>query len=95
MNIINSLLVYLNKNRTFSRENTPEGFCPNCWGKQEYGGNFYDAVKNYKADIKTRDPKVGWIQDYVNENLSGIQLQKKDDKLVCQNCKIQYHPTKV
>lgn len=94
MNRILSLLAYLKKSSEHSKESAPNGYCPNCWGKQEYGGKFYKAVKNYKTDINTIDPKSGWIQDYVNKNLSGIQLQKKNDELVCQNCKLTYHPTK-
>jgi hypothetical protein len=23
----------------------PEGYCPNCWGREEYGGKFYSAIK--------------------------------------------------
>lgn len=30
---------------TSGKVETPEGYCPNCWGFQEYSGNFYEAIK--------------------------------------------------
>ena len=92
MELINSLLNLINKKEKISKEDVPEGFCPNCWGRQEYGGQFYEAVKNYGVDINNTDPKVGWIQEYADKHLLGIQLKKKDDMLVCQNCNLTYRP---
>lgn len=94
MNLLNVLIDFLKKEASFPEKNVPEGLCPNCWGRQEYGGKFYEAVRNYKTDINSTDPKVGWIQEYANKHLLNIQLQKKNDYLVCQNCKLTYHPSK-
>lgn len=94
MTIIDELRSFLSSNPVFSDEKAPEGFCPNCWGKQEYGGKFYELAKNYKADIKANDPKVGWVQDYANKHLSKITLYQKNDLLVCPNCKLNYTVSK-
>lgn len=64
----------------------PSGFCPNCWGRQEYGGNFYEAVKNEGIDLNNIDQKKGWIQDYVNKNLSSIALQNRGTSKTCNVC---------
>lgn len=68
----------------------PEGFCPNCWGRQEYGGKLYDAVKREHIDTNNLEQKKGWIQAYAEKNLSGIQLYEKDARLVCDSCHVSY-----
>jgi len=75
-----------------NKENTdvPDGLCPNCWGRQEYSGKFYEAAINHKVNHFDHDPKVGWVQEYVDKNLKGIELQKDVDGLVCANCKLSY-----
>ncbi|WP_070138151.1 hypothetical protein [Crocinitomix algicola] len=69
---------------------TPEGYCPACWGRQEYGGEFYEAVKREGINTNNIDSRKGWIQGYVSKNLTGIQLKKSDDGYVCPNCNLSY-----
>lgn len=90
MSLIKSLTDYFKKNPTNKTEEAPDGICPNCWGEQEYGGKFYEASRNYNNDINSHDPHVGWVKEYANKYLLNIELQKKDDQLVCQNCKLTY-----
>jgi hypothetical protein len=90
MNFIKSLVSFFKKHPVYDDQKTPEGFCPNCWGRQEYGSKFYEVAKNYNTDINSSDPQLGWIQEYANKNLTGIVLQPKNDKIVCQNCKLIY-----
>lgn len=69
----------------------PTDFCPNCWGRQEYGGNYYEAIKNKGVSINNIDDNRGWIQKYVDENLNGIKLQHYDDEnVICNACKVKY-----
>ena len=90
MALIENLLNYLRKNKEIKFNTAPEGLCPNCWGRQEYGGNFYEAVKNHGLDVNTKYPEVGWIKDYAETHLKGIALQRNGDNLVCESCKISY-----
>ena len=92
MNIVTSLLDYLKANKRPIKEEAPDGLCPNCWGRQEYGGNFYEAVKNHGLDVNTKYPEVGWIKDYAETHLKGIKLEQKDDSIGCPSCKISYKP---
>jgi hypothetical protein len=92
MNIVLLVGNFLKKQKRETKMPAPDGFCPNCWGKTEYGGKFYDAVIERNVSINDKSDQVGWIQDYVEKNLSGIILKKKDDKLICSNCKISYKP---
>lgn len=90
MNIIQSLLSFIKGKESGTVQEAPEGFCPNCWGRYEYEGQFFEAVKNNNTDINSKNPNVGWVQDYANKHLSGIQLKQEDDQAVCQKCKISY-----
>ena len=94
MNLLKSLINHLRNKEDVQKGEPPAGYCPNCWGKQEYGGNFYEVAKNQDADINSNNPQLGWIQEYANKHLSGIALQAHGDKVVCQNCKLNYAPEK-
>ncbi len=94
MNIAQSLLELLKKKDKKDSKETPEGMCPNCWGTQEYSGKFYEASKNFDADVNTPNPNLGWIQDYANKNLKGIALHEHVEGQVCEHCKVVYKPKK-
>lgn len=86
--MINSIInLFKNKSENVA---TPEGVCPNCWGRQEYSGKFYEAVKNEGIDVNNISEKVGWIQDYADKYLSGIKMEKKGEEYVCPACKVAY-----
>lgn len=90
MDLIKSLVDYLKSNKEVNKKASPEGFCPNCWGRQEYSGNFYEAVKNHGLDANTKQPEIGWIKDYAEKNLKGIRMETKNESVVCPSCKISY-----
>jgi uncharacterized protein YbaR (Trm112 family) len=86
---IESIFSFLKREK--GKSEAPEGFCPNCWGQQEYSGKFYEAIKNEGVDINSLNPKKGWIQDYAEKNLNTIILQhREDESLVCPRCKLVY-----
>ena len=92
MKAVKALLHAILKKKSTGESVVPEGFCPNCWGKQEYGGQFFEAVKNHHVDINEQNPQIGWIQDYYEKHLQGIQLEPKHEHEVCRNCKLIYRP---
>jgi len=89
MNLVKNILAFLIKNSNDNKIKSPDGFCPNCWGRQEYGGNFYKALKS--ENHKDLEHKKGWITWYVENNLKGISLQSKEKKLVCNVCFESYN----
>lgn len=93
MNLIDNILMFFKRKNETELEEAPLGFCPNCWGRQEYGGQFFEAIKKEGVDINSKDPNRGWIQEYVDKNLSNIQLHHDDGMLVCNKCKIVYRAT--
>ena len=89
MSLADNILKFLSKSKK-ETDKAPEGICPNCWGKQEYGGKFYTAVKNHGLNINQADDERGWIQDYADKYLLGISLTKHDGYNMCSKCKLKY-----
>ena len=87
MNIIQNLKNYFStKSEGNKTLKAPEGVCPNCWGKQEWEGEFYSKIKanNITPDNKTYD-------SFINEVASKLEkITLKEDLLICETCKTSY-----
>ncbi len=92
MNLVKSLLNFLKKKDTPEEQPFPSGVCPNCWGREEYGGHFYERVVKENLNVNDKDPKVGWINDYANKHLKGIALKPSGngEEMVCEKCNMSY-----
>lgn len=75
---------------TKNTETAPKGFCPNCWGHQEYLGGFRATLEKEKIDLKNVGTKKGWVQAYAAKHFEGIRLKKSDDITSCPACKLTY-----
>ena len=92
MKLAKILFNFLKNRKSASKDDeAPEGLCPNCWGRTEYGNKFFEAVKTHHIDVNSKDQSIGWIQDYANKNLGAIELKREDENMVCQKCKLTYH----
>lgn len=91
MNLTDNIKTFLRLKANNEPVLAPKGFCPNCWGRQEYGGKLYEAMKNEGVNVTNIDLKKGWIQDYLSKNLSGIVLQKKGESQTCGVCYTSYN----
>jgi len=90
MSLFEAVVKVFNNNPTPTVADVPEGICPNCWGRNEYGGKFYEAMKNENVDINNINEKKGWIQDYADKHLTGIQLSSTNEGTFCSKCKVTY-----
>ena len=92
MDLVKAILSFLSKKDKPDAAKAPEGLCPNCWGREEYGGHFYTRVQQENLDINSMESNVGWVQAYANKHLEGIALKRKGDgePLVCENCQTSY-----
>ena len=90
MSLFESVVKIFKSSPNPSTADVPEGFCPNCWGRNEYGGKFYEAMKNENVDVNNISEKKGWVQDYADKHLSAIRLTHTDEGTVCSSCKITY-----
>ena len=88
MNILKQLIAYFKENKTTTE--APEGFCPNCWGREEYGGKFYKAVRKEKIDLNNVEKATGWINAYSAKHLEGIKFQTEDKNQICPSCRLTY-----
>ncbi len=62
------------------------GYCPNCWGRQEYQDQITIAARNEKIDLNNINQKMGWIQAYAAKNLNTIRLIDANGKSICKSC---------
>lgn len=88
MDIVDIITHYLRANE--DEKKVPTGYCPNCWGRQEYEGEFFDALKNEQVDLKNAKEKRGWINAYAAKYLNGIRLIETEDGMQCPGCKLKY-----
>ncbi|WP_291871465.1 hypothetical protein [Maribacter sp.] len=71
----------LNKEETAS---APEGICPNCWGRQEWEGNFYTKIV-----AKNITPQDATYSSFIHEVVSKLdKITLKEDMLTCETCAI-------
>lgn len=88
MNLLEHIKTYFHKPEITTE--IPKGYCPNCWGRQEYSGKLYDAVKVEEINTNNLEAKKGWIQAYAEKYLTGIQLKSKNEQFVCNSCQTAY-----
>lgn len=85
-NIAQSILDFFTKKEKNKAPAAPEGLCPNCWGKQEYAGKVIEAMKDKQLDVKNHQANYAFIQNFVVQHVSGIQLQKDENGTACPVC---------
>ncbi|TVZ56005.1 hypothetical protein OD91_1283 [Lutibacter sp. Hel_I_33_5] len=87
MSIIQNLKKYFtSKSEGNNTLKSPESVCPNCWGKQEWEGEFYSKIK--AQNITPEHNTYNSFVHQVAEKLDKITL--KEDTLVCETCKTSY-----
>ena len=74
------------------KEEIPEGVCPNCWGHQEYEGEYTKMAKDRQIDINNHDSTAtkAFVQQFVTTHLDGIRLKKEGNTFKCPSCKTGY-----
>lgn len=64
----------------------PEGVCPNCWGKQEWDGEFYEKIK-----AKNITPEMSTYNSFINEVVQKLdKITLKEDTYTCTTCNLKY-----
>jgi hypothetical protein len=88
MDIIQNLKKYFtSKAEGNISKKAPVGICPNCWGKQEWEGEFYKLNKGNKL-IGNDQTYNNFINKIVENNISGIAINQENYE--CETCKISY-----
>jgi hypothetical protein len=87
MSIIQNIKSYFEKKKNHQETaNAPEGICPNCWGKQEWEGQFYKVIKG-EDENPNQSMYDNFIQD-VARKLDKIVIKK--DTYLCETCEVKY-----
>lgn len=90
MGLIDALINLAQNKKTLPSNHVPEGVCPNCWGKQEWDGHYFEAMINDKVDIKTLSSNRGWVQKYADRYLHAVTLRLDHEDAICDYCKRVY-----
>jgi hypothetical protein len=91
MGFISSLKgTFKSKKNKYPQPEALNDYCPNCWGREEYGGKFYQVAKSRGIDVNSKEPQQGWIKEYADNHLSHLKLKKHADGLICEGCKLNY-----
>ena len=84
--MIEKLIRFFKQSKEESKNQCPEGLCPNCWGKQEYDGKIREMYEDKQIDVNNHQANYAFIQDFVVTNLDGIRLKKGNNSLECPTC---------
>lgn len=83
MNLINSLHDFLGGKK---ESGTPEGLCPNCWGRQEYNGVIREAIVDQQIDVNNHQQLNAFIRDFAVRHVDGIRLRSEKVGRPCPAC---------
>ncbi len=90
MGIISSLISFFKRPKSETEDQTPEGFCPNCWGRQEYDNQIRELYKDKQVDVNNHQANYAFIQDFMVTHLDGIHLKRGNTGMECPTCKVNY-----
>ena len=85
--MLKNLLNFFQQTSEETKLKTPEGLCPNCWGEQEYDAQIRKMYVDKQIDINNSAENHAFIQDFVVNKISGIQLRKGNNSFDCPTCK--------
>ncbi|MCP4440968.1 MAG: hypothetical protein GY810_18760 [Aureispira sp.] len=88
--MIEKLIAFFKKPKEETQSNAPEGFCPNCWGTQEYDDQVRKLAKEQQVDINNHQANYAFIQNFVVDHLDGIKLKRVNNESVCPSCQTKF-----
>jgi len=88
---IEKLILFFKQSAEETKDQVPEGVCPNCWGAQEYDNKVRGMSYDKQIDITNHTANHAFIQEFVVKQLNGILLVKRDDQFLCPTCLRKYH----
>ena len=84
--MIESLITFFKKNSEATKGKSPEGYCPNCWGEQQYDNEIRELYKDKQVDVNNHQANHAFIQDFVVNHIDGIKLKKGNNGYECPTC---------
>lgn len=90
MSLLDTLVDFFSRSPDDTRGDTPDGLCPNCWGRDEYDGQVRDVAKDRQINVNNHQERYAFIQQFVVNHVDGIRLKNHGGRTVCDTCKANY-----
>jgi hypothetical protein len=88
--MIEELIAFFKWPQEETKNKTPKGYCPNCWGKQEYDKQIRELYRDKQVEVNNHEANYAFIQDFIVTYLDGIHLKRGNNGLECPTCKTVY-----
>jgi len=66
-----------------------DGYCPNCWGDQEYDDLIREKHKDTQINVNNHNANYAFVQEFIVTHLDGIKLKSSINGLECPTCKMK------
>ncbi len=86
MDLVKKLAAFFKKPQEETKNNPPEGYCPNCWGTQDYEQQIRKLFADKQIEVNNKEANYAFIQKFVVTHLDGIKLKKGNNSLDCPTC---------
>lgn len=86
----NTLIDFFKKPRKETKNTSPTGYCPNCWGEQEYDTQIRELYVDKQIDVNNHRDNYAFIQDFVVNRIKGIKLKKGNNSFECPTCRTRF-----
>ena len=67
-----------------------DGYCPNCWGDQEYDDIIREKYKDKQIEVNNHNSNYAFVQDFIVTHMNGIKLKSTVKGNECPTCKVVY-----
>ena len=88
--MIEKLITFFKRSKEDTKNQVPEGMCPNCWGKQEYDNQVRELYEDKQIDVNNHEANYAFIQEFMVKHLNGIHLKKGNNSFECPTCHAKY-----
>ena len=88
--MIEKLIAFFKRPVSETKNEIPEGVCPNCWGSQEYDSIIRELYQDNQIDVNNGQANLNFIQNVVVNKIEGIKLKKGNTGLECPTCRVNY-----
>ncbi len=83
-------MAFFSKTKEETANEVPDGFCPNCWGRQQYDGEIREIYEVKQINVNNHKTHYAFIQDFVVNRVEGIKLVNGNNGMQCLVCKTKY-----
>ena len=83
MSLLDTLSAFFSRPAEETANETPEGSCPNCWGRYEYDGEIRQVARDRQIDVDSGRERYAFIQEFVVKHIDGIRLRDNGKGRVC------------